>query len=196
MRFLLPLALAAGLTACATTEDVVPVSYTASAAQSVPGAENIHVSVTATDARTTNRGRISTKVNGYGMEMAAIRTNDDIAADVKNAIANELKARGYKLSDGGQQVSAAVTTFYTTFNTGMWAGRADGRVEMTVKVSDPSGRTLYSRDLHGLSQKTIQLASGKNAAAALSDALSEALKTLFTDGDFLKALAGQGAVGA
>lgn len=101
MKQLLLLALAAGLSACAVTEDTVPVPYTASAVSADPRLAMVRVSVSATDARTTNRGRIGSKMNGYGMEMAAIRTSDDIAAAVKSAITTELKDRGYSLTDGG-----------------------------------------------------------------------------------------------
>lgn len=64
-------AAAAGLAACATVEDTAHVAYAAHGAPAAAAA-SVRVTVTAADARVTNRGRISTKKNGYGMEMAAI----------------------------------------------------------------------------------------------------------------------------
>ena len=80
MRILAIVALAATLTACATTEEIVPIPYAPAEAAAVPGAESIQVTVVAVDARTTHRQRISTKINGYGMEMAPIRSKEEVAA--------------------------------------------------------------------------------------------------------------------
>lgn len=199
MKILLPLLASACLClgACATTEDVVSVSHTASAAQPVAGAAEIKVTVAATDARTTNRGRISTKVNGYGMEMAAIRSKEEVADVVKAALADEMKAHGYRLEGGGPTVSAAVETFYSSFKVGLVAGTAAADVAMTVTVTGTDGAVLYTRRIEAKGEKrNIQLASGGNAAAALSDGLDHALSTLFADPAFAAALKGKAGAAA
>lgn len=177
------------LAACATTEESVPVSYSAVAASPIAGAERITVTVRAADARTANRGRISTKKNGYGMEMAAIRLQGDVAEVVRDALASELKARGYRLGAGGPVVSAAVEAFYNDFKVGAFAGRAESDVQLTVAVADAGGGERYRRTLAGKAAKTVQLASGKNAAASLSAALSDAIGKLMADPAFTAALA-------
>jgi uncharacterized lipoprotein YajG len=191
MRILAVVALAATVTACATTEETVSVGYLPSSAPVTAGAEAIQVTVTAVDARTTNRARISTKINGYGMEMAPIRSKEEVADIVRDALSAEFKQHGYKLAAGGPKVEAKVTTFYNQFGVGMWSGKANSEVNLTVAVTSPSGAQVYSRDLTGKASKTVQMAGGKNAALSLSEALADDFKTLFADEAFTKALSAQ-----
>ncbi|MGR4864360.1 YajG family lipoprotein [Caulobacter sp. LARHSG274] len=191
MRILAVVALAAMVTACATTEETVSVGYAPAPASAVAGAEAIQVTVTAVDARTTNRARISTKINGYGMEMAPIRSKEEVADIVRDALSAEFKQHGYKLAAGGPKVEAKVTTFYNQFGVGMWSGKANSEVNLTVAVTSPSGAQVYSRDLAGKASKTVQMAGGKNAALSLSEALADDFKTLFADEAFTKALSAQ-----
>jgi uncharacterized lipoprotein len=192
MRILAVVALAAMVTACATTEEVIPVGYVPPATvAAATGVENIQVTVTAVDGRTTNRARISTKINSYGMEMAPIRSKEEVADAVRDALSAEFKQRGYKLAAGGPKVEAKVTTFYNQFGVGMWAGKANSEVNLTVSVTSPSGASVYSRDLAAKATKSIQMASGKNAVASLNEALADDFKTLFADEAFSKALSAQ-----
>lgn len=180
--------ISAGLAACATTEDVVSVPYKAAPAAAAPGAERIQVTVTARDVRAMNRGRISSKKNSYGMEMAAIRAKDDVADTVRLALSDELKARGFGLGAGGPSVNANVHVFYADFQTGLVTGKANGDVHLTVAVTDSRGADAYRNLFIGKSSNTVALAGGKNAAAAISDALRDALSKLFADPAFLAAL--------
>ncbi|MDR7116372.1 YajG family lipoprotein [Caulobacter sp. BE254] len=191
MRILAIVALAAAVTACATTEETVPVGYVPAPASAQPGAEAIQVTVTAVDARTTNRARISTKMNGYGMEMAPIRSKEEVADIVRDALSAEFKQRGYKLAAGGPKVEAKVATFYSQYGVGILAGKAVATADLTVTVTSPSGAEVYKRVLNGKSEKSVQIFNGKNAAAALSAALADDFKTLFADEAFTKALAAQ-----
>jgi len=178
-----------GLTACATSEDIVPVPYTASSAPATPGAQNIHVTVTSSDARTENRARIGAQINGYGMEMAAIRSQVEVTEIVRDAIAAELRQRGYQVSETGARVNAEVTTFYNDFSTGLLAGKSKADVALTVTVTDKSGVEVYRRAITGEAERTVQLANGGNAATTLSQALSKALEQLMSDPAFVAALA-------
>jgi uncharacterized lipoprotein len=191
MRLLAIVALAATVTACATTEETVPVGYVPAPASAQPGAEAIQVTVTAVDARTTNRARISTKMNGYGMEMAPIRSKEEVADIVRDALSAEFKQRGYKLAAGGPKVEAQVATFYSQYGVGILAGKAVATVDLTVTVTSPSGAEVYKRVLNGKSEKSVQIFNGKNAAAALSAALADDFKTLFADEAFTKSLSAQ-----
>ena len=191
VRILAIVALAATVTACATTEETVPVGYVPAPVSAQAGAEAIQVTVTAVDARSTNRARISTKINGYGMEMAPIRSQGEVADIVRDALSAEFKQHGYKLAAGGPKVEAKVSTFYNQFGVGMFAGKANSEVNLTVAVTSPSGVLVYSRDLAGKASKSVQMASGKNAAASLSEAMAENFKVLFADEAFIKALSAQ-----
>jgi uncharacterized lipoprotein YajG len=178
-----------GLSACATSEDIVAVPYTASAATATPGAQNIHVTVASSDARTENRARIGAKVNGYGMEMAAIRAQAEVTEIVRDAIAAELVQRGYQVGETGSRVNAEVKTFYNDFSTGLLAGKSKADVALTVTVNDRSGAEVYRREIAGQAERTVQMASGGNAAKTLSEALTEALGELMADPAFVAALA-------
>lgn len=182
---------AAGLAACATSEDIVDITYAPPAtAARTPGAESISVTVVGEDARTVNRGRIGSQINGYGMEMAAIRSEREVATVVQSALSAELGQRGYRLQPGGVSVRAAVDTFFNTFAVGMMSGQSTGRVQMTVTVADSGGQPLYRRTIAGEVQRSVMLANGPTAADSLSMALGQAIGTLFADRAFTAALAG------
>jgi uncharacterized lipoprotein len=191
LRTVVIVALAAMLSACALTEDVVPIAYAPAAARPVPGAEAIRVTVTAVDARTGDRERISTKINGYGMEMAAIRSEREVAEIVREALSAELSQRGYGLGEGGPRVEVKVLVFHARFSDGLLVGKAEADVDLAVSVLSPEGRALYSHDLKARARRPAQAASGKNAAATLSDALADDFKALFADQAFGRALAGR-----
>ena len=176
------------LSACATSEDVVAVPYTTSQAPVVPGASSIQVTVASTDARTENRARIGSQINGYGMEMAAIRSTTEVTEIVRGAIADELRQRGYSVGDAGSRINASVETFYNDFSVGLFAGKSTGTVAMTVTVANRAGAEVYSRRIEGAAERTVQIANGGNAATTLSQALSAALATLMDDPAFTAAL--------
>lgn len=191
MNIFLGLALVsvAGLGACATSEDVVPVPYTVSAATTTPGAQSIHVTVASNDARTENRARIGAQVNGYGMEMAAIRSQAEITEIVRDAIAAELHQRGYQVGATGSRVNAEIGAFYNDFSTGLLAGKSKADVALTVTVANASGAEVYRRAITGQAERSVQLANGGNAAKTLDQALGKALEELMNDPAFVTALA-------
>ena len=196
MRYLIPVLAVACLSlgACATTEEEVSVPHTVSVVAPTPGAERVRVTVSSIDGRQSNRGRISTKMNGYGMEMAAIRSKEDVAAVVNGAVTAELQARGYRLEAGGAAINVTVETFYNQFSMGLVSGGASANVTLAFTVAGPDGATLYSRRIAATGKKAdIQLFSGANAAGALAKGLDHALQTLFEDPAFTEALKHAGA---
>ncbi|MDG2527683.1 YajG family lipoprotein [Caulobacter endophyticus] len=196
MRIFAALGLCLSLGACALVEDVVPISHAVSGVTATPGADAIRVAVVAVDSRTEHQERISAKINGYGAEMAAIRLDGEVTDVVREGLLVELRSRGYHLADGGARIEVKVATFYNTFTSGFLAGRADGKVDLLVTVAPEGAEPLYTRALKGRGRKPIQVASGKNAAAALSAAMADALQVLFGDPAFIKALQDAGAIKA
>src|SRR5690348_14433078 len=89
--------LAAGcLSACALSEDKVPVDYIPNTGVApVAGAQMVSLTVTGADRRSQYTDRISTKKNGYGMEMARIVATNDVVEVVRGGVERELKAQGY-----------------------------------------------------------------------------------------------------
>ncbi len=174
------------LAGCATVEDTVDVRYVPTTASKMADAQP--VTVTVTDGRTTDRTRISTKINGYGMEMAAIRANSDIASIVRAAAKQEFRNRGFDVDNGGRPVAITVLRFYNQYATGFFSGDAIGNVDLSVAVTDSAGAKLYDHTYNGEAKMSVQLANGSNAAESVANALRDAMAKMFADPDFLHAL--------
>jgi uncharacterized lipoprotein YajG len=187
--------LAAGISAfclsgCATREDVVSVPYKVHGGAQTGAGKS--VAVTIKDARTTDRTKISNKTNAYGMEMAAIRADREVTGIVKDALEAELRSRGFTVGAGGPNATVAINRFYSTFQAHVFSGDALGDVQFHISVISAAGASIYDREVDVTGKlEGIQLASGSNAAAALSDGMSKAFDTLFSDPAFLAALESQ-----
>jgi uncharacterized lipoprotein len=172
---------------CALTEDVVPIPYKPRGGAQI--GESLPVSISVSDARTADRTRISNKVNGYGMEMAAIRANRNVDEIVREAFEEELRARGFRVASGGAAASLAIVRFYSHFETGLFSGEAVADVHMRVSVKAADGSSLFDRDVNVTGKQTgVQIASGSNAAASLSDGIGQVFDALFNDAAFVAAL--------
>jgi uncharacterized lipoprotein YajG len=172
---------------CATQEDVVAVPYSARGGPAV--GNGIAVLVTVEDARTEDRTRISNKINGYGMEMAAIRADRPVTDIVRDALQTELRARGFRIGPGGPQAKLAVQRFYAGFKTKVWTMDAVADVKLHVRVASAADRALYERqiDVEG-KQGDAFISSGSNAAIGLGDGMTKAFAMLFDDPAFVAAL--------
>lgn len=189
-KLLLALACASSLAACALTEDKISLTHSAPQGVAlVPGAETAPITVVVTDARTLDRTRVGSKINGYGAELAAIRPDREVPTIVKEAVEKELVARGFKEAADGRQVRVQVDTFYSSFQSGMLAGRAGADVDLTISVVTKNGRVIFNRKIsgHGLKQN-VQLASGENARDVLEQALDDAMNKLTIAPGFMDAL--------
>jgi len=172
---------------CALTEAQIDIPYKAAGgAQTGVG---VTVITKAEDSRTADRNRVSAKINGFGMEMAAIRSKQEVTTILKSAVDFELKARGYTLQAGGTSVTITVKRFFSAFKTGIFSGDALADVVFGVTVTQPDGGKAYEREITATGKAAnIQLATGSNAAEALSDGLKNATAILFADPAFLTAL--------
>ncbi len=181
-------------TGCALTKDFVNLDYSPQqGVAKVAGAEKVDVSVKMDDQR-TRKDRVSSKKNGYGMEMAAIISNNDVAALVSTAITDELRNRGFKIGGNRALVSIELTKFYNDFKIGFWSGSAVAEVVMNVQVKKPDGNIVYAKAISGEhTLKGVQLMSGENARASLNEALKDAVSKLMDDKSFMSALVQSGA---
>jgi len=185
------------LSACALTEDKVPVDYVSAGGPetgALAGAADVAIVLTATDQRTVFADRISTKKNGYGMEMARIVATNDVVELVRSSLEMELKALGFRTEAGGLPIGIELQNFYNNFRQGFWSGDAVGEVAFVLKVRAPGGTLLYSQlySATGI-EANIQLASGENAKAALQKALTAAIKAAIEDQALRQALLSAGA---
>ncbi|HEX4506584.1 MAG TPA: YajG family lipoprotein [Alphaproteobacteria bacterium] len=185
-RSLALLATIAVLGGCALTEDTVDIKYIPTKATMIADAKPVGLSVV--DGRTTDRARISAKMNAYGMEMAAIRSKEDVTDVVNAALKTEFEARGFHVESSGRAVTVTVNHFYNQFGTGFFSGTATGDVNLGVTVAGPAGAPLYTGTIDGTSKMSIQMAGGSNAAESLATAIADAVTKLFADPAFVSAV--------
>lgn len=183
--------MAATLSGCALTTDTIALQYTAqSGVAKIPGANNVSVRVQISDQR-QDKSKVSSKKNGFGMEMAPILANEDVTVTIRRAIEQELVARGFQLGSDTAlvQIAADLTRFYNDHKLGFFAGDAIADLNMSVTVKSQKGALLYTKQVvaQGIEPNT-QLMTGENARLALNRALENGMKLLFEDRAFLDAL--------
>ncbi|MEZ7198742.1 YajG family lipoprotein [Pseudodesulfovibrio karagichevae] len=182
MKILAPLLAIFVLSGCAMTVDKINVPYQGSANITVvEGAENVPITVTHEDKRTVYKDRVGTKKNGYGMEMAEIVATNDIAKTVADGVAFELENEGFKVGEEGKTINVKLMRLYNDFKMGFWSGSAvaDGLVQIEVR---DDGKLIFSKSYEGGGvEESIQLASGKNARAALIKAMTDIVTKITQD---------------
>jgi uncharacterized lipoprotein len=180
---------------CALTTATIDVPYQSIApAAPVAGAGGVTVAVSTEDARTTYRDRVSTKKNGYGVEMAPIVASNNIPDTVSDALTKELSARGFKIGQGGVGLKIQLVQFYNDFKPGFFAGDAVANVAFNAQIMAPGGGIAFSKYYEGDGiNPNIQIAGGDNARIALIKAFQTAIASAVNDPDFIKALIAAGA---
>jgi uncharacterized lipoprotein YajG len=190
-RFLVASALILLCSGCALTTAQIDVPYqtTAGATAGIPNAATVSVAVTTTDGRTTYRDRVSSKKNGYGMEMAAIVASNDLPASITDAFRQELSARGFRMGPQGATVQVELVRFYNDFKVGFFSGDAVANVAFNVKVLSPADGIAFTKFYEGNgTEPNVQLAGGDNARAALVKAFAASVNNVVNDPDFIRAL--------
>jgi uncharacterized lipoprotein len=186
MRKILILMAVVMLAGCATEEDTVAITYAPTSAGRIANAQP--VALTIVDGRTADRNRISTKINAYGMEMAAIRSSQDVSEVVRQAALKEFGQRGFDIEASGLSVTLTVTRFYNQYSTGFFAGDAAGTVDLTVAVADKAGGKIYANSYSGVSKLAATMANGSTAAQSVAIALNDAFHKMFGDDAFIAVL--------
>ncbi len=182
---------AALLQGCALTTDRIEIKYTQQQGVApIANASAVSVAVEVVDQR-QDKSKVSSKKNGFGMEMAPIVSTEEVSITVRRAIEKELAARGFQIAAQADsvQVAADLTRFYNDHKVGFFAGDAVADLNMSVNVRSKSGGAAYSRQIvaQGMEPNT-QLMSGENARLALNRALENGIKILFDDQSFISAL--------
>lgn len=178
------------LSGCALTTETVDIPYISNAVVSrIQDANQITINVQTQDIR-LDKSKVSSKKNGYGMELAPILSNEKVDVIFKRAIETELTNRGFQLSPQSMvQINADISRFYNDHKTGFFAGDAVADLDMIVIVKSATGNQLYHRQIatQGIEANT-QLMTGENASLALRKALKNGIDTLFNDNTFITAL--------
>ncbi|MCX6985691.1 MAG: YajG family lipoprotein [Lentisphaerae bacterium] len=174
---------------CAITTDSVNLKYLPEQnVAKINGADKVTVAVTLTDSRST-KDKISCKKNGFGMEMAAIISKDNVATLVSGAITDELRNRGFNIHDGNVTVAISLTKFYNDFKLGFLSGSASSEVVCNVQVKKLDGSINYTKVVIGAyTEEGIQICSGENAKKSLEGALKAVVTKLMQDESFIKAI--------
>jgi uncharacterized lipoprotein YajG len=179
------------LAGCALTTDRIDLTYAPQPGVStIPSAHNVIVSVKVNDQRPEKNNRVSSKRNGFGMEMAPILANEDVTVTLRQAIEQELQSRGFVIGNEALvSILADLTRFWNDHKTGLFAGDAVADLNMNISVKNKNGNLLYSRVIQaqGIEPNT-QLMTGNNARLALNKAIVNGLKILFEDQAFISAL--------
>ena len=187
LRFaLLTFALGSG---CAFTPDVIRIEPAASLSAQVPGAERIELKLAVEDLRPDPSQVVARKINGFGMRLAEITSEEPVAEVLYRAAGAALVARGYRVVEAGPVTLALeLLVFSHEFRTGFWVGRSEALVIFLATVRDAEGRERFRRVVSQTSSQPIQLASGPNVKKAYEEALAEALESLLGDDAFRAAL--------
>ena len=179
------------LAGCALTTERIDLTYAPQPGVStIPGANNVIVSVQVNDQRQERSNKVSYKKNGFGMEMAPILANEDVTVTLRRAIEQELQSRGFSIGNEALvSILADLTRFWNDHKTGFFAGDAVADLNMSILVKNKNGNLLYSRQIlsQGVEPNT-QLMSGNNARLALNRAIENGMKLLFEDHVFIAAL--------
>ncbi|HTY66960.1 MAG TPA: YajG family lipoprotein [Alphaproteobacteria bacterium] len=175
---------------CAFTEGQIPVHYVAPPNLEVTdGANTVSVTVKAHDGRVSNRDRIGTKKNGYGMEAARITAKNDIVELVRGAVEQELESLGFKVGPGGLTVNVELEVFYNDFKASLFHLDAVAEVAFSVTALNPDGSIAYSKSYRAVgTNQDIFMATPESAEPALEQALTHAMAGLVQDDNLQKSL--------
>lgn len=175
------------VTGCALTEDVVDISFApATPAVERAAAKDIQVKVSSSDQRTAYQDRVSSKKNGYGMEMAAIRASRPVPEIVRAALEAGLAAQGYQVKADGRDITVGVVKFYSNYQVGFFS--ADAQAEAILHLSVPG--TDFSRTYPvTFTDPNNAIMGGAGAQAALNGVLAQVVATILADEQFHAALA-------
>jgi len=187
-RFILSMIDLTLLAGCALSEDKVALRYVhTNSSASVEAAKGLQINLDVVDARTTNRTVISRKINGYGMEMAAIRATQNPTELVERALKQELRSRGFDVGNSGLSVTAKLNEFYNQYEVGFFTGSAVSNVVVHILVGDTVAPS-FDKTFSANQTDEVVLADGANAKAALEAALGKVVSEVMANPDFMNAL--------
>jgi uncharacterized lipoprotein YajG len=179
------------LVGCAFTTERINLTYSPQLGVStIPGANDVVVSVQVNDQRQEKSNKVSSKKNGLGMETAPILSTEDVTVTLRRAIEQELRSRGFSIGNEAiVLIIADLIQFWNDYKTGFFAGDAVADLNMSISIKNKNGNLLYFRLIiaQGVEPNTT-LFTGNNARLALNRAIENGMKLLFEDQSFISAL--------
>jgi len=174
------------LNGCGVKKDYIMIDYSIpSNTQALNGADKVTVKVLTIDDR-KDKTNVGKKGNEYSF-LGAIIPQNDITDVVTKAILSELQNRGFLIGDTGIQVISKISKFYNEFKG--FPEQSVSEVIMNIQVKNEADQILFSKNFTGEGVNAVRvLRTGAGAKVALEAALKDALRQLFEDKDFIKAL--------
>jgi len=162
-----------------------PTSGTAQAATTqLPSANRGEIALAPfADAR-SDKSRVGSVRNGFGMQTASVVTKDDIAAWVTTALRTELTNAGYRVVDGASGTASGL--LLTGDLTHLWCDsyfNYNGEVALDVRLR-AAGQMLMNKKIEGNgSAGTNWAATAEAYGQTLALSLADALKKLVAEID-------------
>jgi uncharacterized lipoprotein YajG len=136
------------------------------------------------------RDQVGYITGNWGMKIAPIIPQNDVADLLKRAIETELKDRGFELANGPVQVLAELSKYYSDFKFDLGSTETTGVAEVVMNIQvKKADQTIYSKLIAGKYKTTyVRLPGGKDAQIALDKALKNAMSDIFADPAFIDSL--------
>lgn len=132
---------------------------------------------------------IADKKNGYGMRMASVTAQRPVADLVRDALAQELTARGVRLGEGRMIVAVEVTRLESVGQTRFFSIGAIGSADLSVQVRRMDGTIAYARTFSVSNDEEAGLAGTPGQSRrAVERALSKVVGQTVSDPAFVRAL--------
>lgn len=187
------LAVAAALLcpACAILPEHVEVNYvpTATAAPNRPMSAGAVLLQVADARHAESPSWIADKKNGYGMRLASIMAQKPVVDLVKDALTQELTARGFQVGGSGTTVALEITRLESVFQTRFFSIGAIGSADFAVQVRRGDGSIAYARTFSVSNDEEKGLAgTAGQARRSVEAALQAIIGQLMADPAFIGAL--------
>lgn len=188
----LAVAVAALCGACAIIPEEVAVNYTPDPAvtrTAVMGAGEVGLVVT--DLRHAESAKwIADKKNGYGMRMASVNAQRPVTELVRDALAQELTQRGFRVADTGRTaISIEVTRLESVYQIRFFTVGAIGTADLSVQVRRADGSIAFARNFSVSNDNEGDLAgTAGQARRSVEAALSKVAGQIVSDPAFIAAL--------
>jgi uncharacterized lipoprotein YajG len=135
---------------------------------------------------------IGKRAGGYGIGMAKISTDQDLAELLKNIISDGLRKKGFEpVAENETLLVMRVELRALAYDTavGLWTGGNIGKAVVKVVASKPSGKT-FEKSYRGQKEiRTIFVGSQETNSKVINGALDEVIKKVFEDKELLNFLA-------
>ena len=154
----------------------------------VVGASDVRLQV-ADARRAESPSWIADKKNSYGMRLASIAAQRPVADLVKDAVTQELAARGVRAGDSPTTVVVDVTRFESISQIRFFSIGAIGYADVAVQVRRPNGSVAYARTFSTSNDDEASIAgTAGQARRSVETALSKVVGQIVSDPAFITAL--------